>query len=135
MGFGQQRAENDIVDKFNQVKTHNRATAAAELEKYFKMINRRLPRKVATAIQWLRRPSSFSIRLLAALLLIVGGIFSFLPVLGLWMLPLGLLLIAQDVPVLQKPLVKILRWFEVKWQQARAAWQVGVWKGRDDRQQ
>ena len=27
-----------------------------------------------------------------------GGIFQFLPVLGLWMLPLGLLLFAQDVP-------------------------------------
>ena len=37
-------------------------------------------------------------------LLIFGGIFSFLPVLGLWMLPLGLLLFAQDVPVLQKPM-------------------------------
>ena len=37
-----------------------------------------------------------------SILLILGGIFSFLPVLGLWMLPLGLLLIAQDVPLLQK---------------------------------
>ena len=32
----------------------------------------------------------------------LGGIFSFLPLLGVWMLPLGLLLIAQDVPFLQK---------------------------------
>jgi hypothetical protein len=29
--------------------------------------------------------------------------FSFLPVLGIWMLPLGLLLIACDVPFLRKP--------------------------------
>ena len=30
-------------------------------------------------------------------LLILGGIFSILPFLGLWMLPLGLLLIAYDI--------------------------------------
>ena len=48
-------------------------------------------------------------------LLIFGGIFSFLPVLGLWMLPLGLLLFAQDVPVLQKPTARMLGWIERKW--------------------
>ena len=44
-----------------------------------------------------------------AVLLVAGGIFSFLPVLGLWMLPLGLVLFAQDVPVLQKPMAKVAR--------------------------
>jgi len=48
-------------------------------------------------------------------LLIVGGIFSFLPVLGLWMLLLGLLLFAQDVPILQKPMARMLGWIECKW--------------------
>ncbi len=32
------------------------------------------------------------------LLLIVGGVFSILPVLGLWMLPLGLVLLSEDFP-------------------------------------
>ena len=50
-----------------------------------------------------------------AILLIIGGIFSFLPVLGLWMLPLGLVLFAQDVPPLQKPMAKGLGWIERKW--------------------
>jgi hypothetical protein len=97
--------------------------ARAELDKYFDMIHRRVPIRVAGFIRWLRKPSSFWIRLLAAILLILGGVFSFLPILGLWMLPLGLLLIAQDVPILQRPLANILKWFEVKWQQAKAAWQ------------
>jgi hypothetical protein len=35
------------------------------------------------------------------------------------MLPLGLLLIAQDVPILQKPLLAALRWIEIKWEQLR----------------
>ncbi len=78
------------------------------------MIDRRVPIKVARFIRWLRKPSSFAVRLVVALLLILGGFFSFLPVLGLWMLPLGLLLIAQDVPILQKPLIRALAWVEVK---------------------
>jgi hypothetical protein len=87
------------------------------------MINRRVPTRVSQSIQWLRKPSSFAVRLVVALLLILGGIFSFLPVLGLWMLPLGLLFIAQDVPILQKPLVRAVAWFEGKWAQLKAKWQ------------
>jgi hypothetical protein len=52
----------------------------------------------------LRRDSWFPIRFPVALLLIVGGVFSFLPVLGIWMLPLGLLLLAVDLPVLRGPI-------------------------------
>ena len=55
------------------------------------MIDRRVPTRVSQFIRWLRKPSAFAVRLVVALLLIVGGFFSFLPILGLWMLPLGLL--------------------------------------------
>lgn len=52
----------------------------------------------------LRRDSWFPVRFPIALLLIAGGIFSFLPVLGIWMLPLGLLLLAVDLPILRGPI-------------------------------
>lgn len=87
------------------------------------MVSRRVPTKISQFIHWLRKPSSFAARLAVALLLIFGGVFSFLPVLGLWMLPLGFLLIAQDVPFLQKPLVKTLAWVESKWKLLRAKWE------------
>ena len=99
------------------------AAIKAELNRYFEMINRRVPTKVSQSIRWLRKPSSFAARLAVGLLLILGGIFSFLPVLGIWMLPLGLLLIAQDVPFLQKPLVNVLAWMEKKWDLIRLKWQ------------
>jgi hypothetical protein len=92
------------------------------LDRYFEMIDRRVPSRASQFIRWLRRPSSFPARLLVALLLIVGGLFSFLPVLGLWMLPLGLLFIAQDVPLLQKPLLDALRWAEARWRLLKARW-------------
>jgi hypothetical protein len=99
------------------------ATTKAELNRYFEMIDRRVPIRVSQSIRWLRKPSSFAVRLVVALGLILGGFFSFLPVLGLWMLPLGLLFIAQDVPILQKPLVSALAWIEAKWERLKVAWQ------------
>jgi hypothetical protein len=95
---------------------------AEELNKYLNAIERRMPPKLSGFIRWLRTPSSFWARLLVAVLLIVGGVFSILPILGLWMLPLGLLLIAQDVPILQGPILAALKWTEGKWKQIKAAW-------------
>jgi len=97
-------------------------TTKAELNRYFQMIDRRVPISVSQFIRWLRMPSSFAVRLVIAILLILGGIFSFLPVLGIWMLPLGLLLIAQDVPLLQKPLVAAFAGVERKCECLRVKW-------------
>jgi hypothetical protein len=98
------------------------ATTKDQLNRYFAMIDRRVPTRVSQFIRWLRKPSSFAVRLVVALVLIVGGFFSFLPILGLWMLPLGLLFIAQDVPLLQKPLVKALTWIEARWELPKVKW-------------
>ena len=58
------------------------------------------------------------IRLPMALLLIFGGIFSFLPILGVWMLPLGLMLLAIDVPFLQGPVSVLM----IRWRRRIAVW-------------
>lgn len=86
----------------------------AELDQYFRKFERLLPSWACRAVHWLRRPSSFYARILVALLLIVGGFLSFLPILGFWMLPLGLIFIAQDIPILQPPLIRALKWCEAK---------------------
>jgi hypothetical protein len=52
----------------------------------------------------LRRDSWFPIRFPLAILLTIGGCLWFLPVLGLWMLPAGLLLLAIDLPTLRGPI-------------------------------
>lgn len=58
-------------------------------------IERTVPRMAA-----LLRPGSV-VRVPVAVLLILGGMMGFLPVLGFWMLPLGLLLLAIDLPMLR----------------------------------
>ena len=87
----------------------------AELDRHFASFEGKLPKGPARFVGWLRKPSSRYVRIPLAILLILGGIFSILPVLGLWMLPLGLLLFAQDLPFLQKPTVRALGWIERKW--------------------
>ena len=34
----------------------------------------------------------------------MAGVVGFLPILGFWMVPLGLAVLAQDVPVLRRPM-------------------------------
>ncbi|MCX7321339.1 MAG: hypothetical protein NT113_18290 [Hyphomicrobiales bacterium] len=93
----------------------------AEIERHFVWFEDKIPARAARFINWLRKPSSRLVRFPLAILLILGGIFSILPILGLWMLPLGLLLIAQDIPPLQKPVAQLLGWLERKWLERQAA--------------
>ena len=86
-----------------------------ELDRHFAWFQDKLPPGPARFIGWLRKPSSILVRIPLAILLIVGGIFSFLPILGLWMLPLGLVLFAQDVPFLQTPMANALGWIKRMW--------------------
>jgi len=45
------------------------------------------------------------VRAVCGVLLFCGGLLGFLPILGFWMIPLGLALIASDVPLLRKRLI------------------------------
>ena len=75
----------------------------------------RLPDWIGRSSRFLRKPTSLFWRIPAAALLIVGGVLGFLPILGFWMVPLGLLLLAVDLPVLRPPLARLMRWIERKW--------------------
>lgn len=52
-------------------------------------------------IHW-KLPKSRLARILIGLLLIIGGILGFLPILGFWMIPLGLLVLSVDLPVVRR---------------------------------
>jgi hypothetical protein len=91
------------------------------LNRQLDRIEQGLPRAVRRPIQWLREPSALWVRIPFGLLLILGGIFSILPLLGVWMLPLGLLLLAQDIPFLRRPTRKGLLWAEKRWVRWRHA--------------
>jgi hypothetical protein len=50
----------------------------------------------------------------SGILLIIGSFLSILPVFGLWMLPLGMVMLAQDVPFIKRLIDRLLAWIEWK---------------------
>jgi hypothetical protein len=92
---------------------------AARLNRQFERIRRRFPLS-GRFIDWVRRPSSRILRIPLGIVLVLGGIFSFLPVLGVWMLPLGLLMLAIDLPFLQHPLNTLILRGERRWKRWRS---------------
>lgn len=85
-----------------------------ELNEALSGLAAQLPDAVGRMVRWLRGPASAWVRMPLALALIGGGILGFLPILGFWMVPLGLALLAQDVPPLQRPLARLIRWITEK---------------------
>lgn len=70
----------------------------------------RLPEKTRGWLFWLREPRQKWLRLPTGVGLIAGGLFSFLPVLGLWMLPLGIALLAEDFSLCRTASAHMLGW-------------------------
>ena len=85
----------------------------------------KLPDRGRHAVEWLREPRRRWLRLGAAVLLILGGFLSVLPVFGLWMLPLGLALMSDDIPWLKVPLEKAARGIERLWARVRGGRRTG----------
>ena len=86
--------------------------ARADHERRLRRLTRRLPGRLQATIRWLRKPDSRSVRIPAAVLLIIGGCLAILPFFGLWMLPLGLILLAEDIPPLRRLRDRALGWLE-----------------------
>ena len=91
----------------------------ALLRQAFKRVEGEVPERLARLIRKLRHPDARWVRVPAGLALILGGVFSVLPVLGLWMLPVGLLLIAFDVPFLRVPMARFTICAAEKWSALR----------------
>ena len=72
----------------------------------------RLPRRARSAILCLFRPEARWARIPAGVLLVLGGLAGMLPVLGFWMLPLGLILIGEDVPLVRRGVNRVLDWLD-----------------------
>ena len=73
---------------------------------------RRLPEHRQPPVRWLRSPAGRWVRLPLGILFILGSLLFILPIFGLWMLPVGLLLLAEDVPALRRVRTRVLNWIE-----------------------
>ena len=66
-----------------------------------------------------RVPAHPIVRTVLGIALIFGGIFSFLPILGVWMLPLGLIMLSIDSALIRrfrrKSEIRLGRWLLRRW--------------------
>ena len=67
-----------------------------------------LPHPARRSYTWLIRREARWLRLPLGLALIAGGILGFLPVLGVWMVPVGALLLGEDIPPVRRLTLRAL---------------------------
>ena len=82
---------------------------------------RRLDRQLELITKWVPflsrpmkvvlRPSMWVVRVPLGLLLIAGGFLGFLPVLGFWMIPVGVLILSVDIPRVRRGRRRLAVWW------------------------
>jgi hypothetical protein len=106
---GARMSQHDAPERFD-FRYHG--SAADVHEHRLERLIDRLPQRWGGRIRRLRHPDARWPRRAAGGLLLVGGCLFFLPVLGLWMIPLGLVLLAEDVAPLRRWRERTLHWLE-----------------------
>jgi hypothetical protein len=94
----------------------------ADLDRAYDILERQTPDWMTRAIRWLRCPGSRWVRIPLGLALIAGSLLAILPFFGIEMLPIGLLLLAQDIPFLRGPAARMMLWLELQWLRLRRWW-------------
>ena len=87
----------------------NKSGGKPDLDEELDRLQARLPDGVARFMKKVRSPAVAPYRIPAGIALMAGGLIGFMPILGFWMVPLGLAVLAQDVPVMRPPLARLLR--------------------------
>lgn len=96
---------------------------ADPLERAYLVIERHAPRFVVRGLESVRGPGKRWLRVPLGFFLILCSFFWFLPVVGLEFLPLGLLVLAEDVPALHKPVGRGMMWLFLRYLRFRRRWQ------------
>jgi hypothetical protein len=81
-----------------------------------------LPQRLQPTLRWLHSPRSRPVRIPLGVLCIVASFFWFLPVIGLEFFPIGLLLLAHDVPFLRRPAGHLTLWLIGLYERLRDWW-------------
>lgn len=105
-------------------RVRRRQRIRARFDRQFEAIARLHPR-LRGLVKVLRADGFRLVRIPVAVLLTLGGLAWFLPLLGLWMLPFGLLLLAVDLPFMRAP---VSAWM-IRGRRRIAIW-MRLWRAR-----
>ncbi len=93
-----------------------RKSSKAKLREAFLRLENEVPGSMARQIRNLRHPHARWARMPVGVLFVLGGLLApLVPILGVWMIPIGLLLLAYDVPFLRRPTANFTIWSTRKW--------------------
>jgi 2-methylcitrate dehydratase len=84
------------------------------------------PRRLRIGPYWVRVPQSRPLRIGLGIALVLCGFIGFLPILGFWMVPLGLFVLSIDIPIVGRWIDRFEEW----WGRRIAPWlksRVGPW--------
>lgn len=95
------------------------STGTQILELAYKQLEEELPQRLASWMLWLRGPQARWVRVPLGLLFVIAAMLWFLPVVGIEFLPIGLLLLAQDIPFLRKPVGHFILFALVQWRRLK----------------
>lgn len=104
--------KNKHMDQSAPDQDHPEGFSSRDYERRMALLVRRLPARIQGLIHRLRRPSARWVRVPVGIVLVPAGFLAVLPVFGLWMTPLGLVLLAEDIPFLRRVMARLLAWIE-----------------------
>lgn len=92
------------------------------LNEAMERLEKAVPRRLQAAVHWMHSPRSRPVRIPLGVVCIVASFFWFLPIIGVELFPIGLLLIAHDVPFLRRPAGRLAIWLLDHFERLQQAW-------------
>ncbi|MBB4302577.1 putative membrane protein [Rhodobium orientis] len=77
-------------------------------------------------------PGSRIARIVIGVLLVIGGVLGFLPVVGFWMLPLGILVLSIDLAPVRRLRRRVEVWWEKRRRRRNGETEKGRWTAREN---
>lgn len=70
------------------------------------------PRKISVFGRDIPMPRSRALRIAIGVVLVIFGLFGFLPILGFWMIPAGLLVLSYEFAAVRRGRRRVVVWWE-----------------------
>jgi purine-cytosine permease-like protein len=87
-------------------------------------------RHIGFAGRQIRLPQSRALRIALGVVLILAGFVGFLPILGFWMIPLGLMVLSVDLPLARRLRRRATVWWGHQYNRLRSSSRSAKGKGR-----